>query len=458
MARKKSINSSVVSTDSLQNNINEPIGKLTEEAYLIYGGYINNNRAICNLDGLKVSYRRLIYTSMGFPKGKLNPSLTLISAITQFSPHGVANLNLVNSALVRAGIFKGRGFFGSVSMNMYAPNHSNTVSDPSNERYLSSGLSDAYWELLEDTIKETPMHMSPQDNMEPDFIPLPLPCCMYMKDPIEGLGLAVKSSYPIFDVWSLYDAYINNDPWRLKSRVDLPIDYSNSELDKLWTTGKGRVTYVYKVSRQPSPDGKTEGVLFETKDGTGLFTPNFKEFSKLADEGKVYAEDVSDVTGEKYFIGRIPGARGITIEDIERLACKCNYMSQVYSLMVSDGQSCFRIPLYDWIDFTYKRYLDIVSKVNQKKIIKTEFNIAVLEALPVISDYIINKNSKATDKEVCDVFGFHPDVVKEVMQKPISYLRKNKDNTSRLKNLKDQLKELKKFDPVKYTEEIIKKL
>ena len=48
--------------------------------------------------------------------------------------------------------------------------------------------------------------------------------------------------------------------------------------------------------------------------------------------------------------------------------------------------------------------------------------------------------------------------IKEVMQKPISYLRKNKDTTTRLKNLKAELKELKKFDPVKYTEEIIKKL
>lgn len=438
--------------------LTKPVGQLTEDAYLSYGGYINNNRAICNLDGLKVSYRRLIYTAMGFPKGKLIPSLTLISSITRYHPHGVQSLNLVNSALVRAGIFKGRGFFGSVNMTMYSSNHSSVISEPSNERYLQSGLSDEYWELLEDTIKEVPMHPSPQESLEPDYLPLPLPCCLTMKDPIEGIGLAVKSSYPLFDAKSLYNAYIHNDPMRLKSRVDLPIDYDNSELVKLWTTGKGKITYVYKVSRQLSPDGKTEGVLFETKDGTGLFTPNFKTFAKLADDGKVYGEDVSDITGDKYFIGRVPGARGITIEDIEAIARKCNYMSQEYSLMVSDGQSCFRIPLYDWIDFTYKRYIDLIVKVNQKKIQKTEFNIAVLESLPIISDYIINKNPKATDKEICDVLGIHPDIVKDVMQKPISYIRKNKDTSTRLKNLKEELKELKRFDPIKYTEEIIKKL
>jgi hypothetical protein len=44
------------------------------------------------------------------------------------------------------------------------------------------------------------------------------------------------------------------------------------------------------------------------------------------------------------------------------------------------------------------------------------------------------------------------------MSKPISYLRKNKDTADRIKKLKDELKDLKKFDPVKYTEEIIGKL
>ena len=41
------------------------------------------------------------------------------------------------------------------------------------------------------------------------------------------------------------------------------------------------------------------------------------------------------------------------------------------------------------------------------------------------------------------------------MSKPISYLRKNKDTAERVKELKDKLKELKKFNPVTYTEQII---
>ena len=44
------------------------------------------------------------------------------------------------------------------------------------------------------------------------------------------------------------------------------------------------------------------------------------------------------------------------------------------------------------------------------------------------------------------------------MNKPISNLRKNKDNDSKIKSLQNKLKELKKFDPVKFTEGIINEL
>lgn len=98
-----------------------------------------------------------------------------------------------------------------------------------------------------------------------------------------------------------------------------------------------------------------------------MFTPNLKKFKKLVDEGKVYGEDLSDADGEKYFIGRVPGARGITIDDIENIARKCCYDDTTYSLMVTDGKSCFRIPLRDWIKFTYERYIGLVTKVNQKR-------------------------------------------------------------------------------------------
>lgn len=202
-----------------------------------------------------------------------------------------------------------------------------------------------------------------------------------------------------------------------------------------------------------SPDGKAEGILFEGD--TGIFTPNLKKLRVLEEAGKVFIDDMTDLNGPKLFVGRIPGARGITIEEIETLCRKACYDNTTYQLNVTDGTTAFRIPLYDWIDYTYKNYLKLVSDINIKRIEKVNFDIAVQEALPLVSNYIINVNPKAEDKDIVSALGIPAEVVSSVMSKPISYLRKNKDTAERVKELKNKLKELKKFNPVTYTEQII---
>ena len=264
--------------------------------------------------------------------------------------------------------------------------------------------------------------------------------------------------YPNFSPKSLYQAYINNDPNLLEPNVDLMLDKTKSDLQGLWKNGKGRLIYVYKVSRAKSPDGLTEGVLFETKDGTEIFTPKLSAFDKLVQDGKVFIENLTDTEGNKLFVGRIPGAKGITVEDIETIAKKCCYDSTTYLLNVTNGISVFRIPLYDWLDYTYKNYINLITHVNEKKIERCKFDIKVQESIPVIGNYILNVNPKATDEEISEKLKLTMDVVSQVMSKPISYLRTNKDTSSRVKALKDKLKELQNFNPVEYTENIINKL
>ena len=202
-----------------------------------------------------------------------------------------------------------------------------------------------------------------------------------------------------------------------------------------------------------SPDGKAEGILFEGD--TGIFTPNLKKLRALEDLGKIFIDDMTDLSGPQLFVGRIPGARGITIDEIETLCRKACYDSTVYQLNETDGTTAFRIPLYDWIDYTYKNYISLVTEINQKRIDKVKFDIAVQEALPLVSNYIININPKASDQDIVSALSIPAEIVSSVMSKPISYLRKNKDTTERVKELKNRLKELKKFDPIVYTEQII---
>lgn len=445
MAKKKKVEEYPIITS--QELLQKPIGQISEEAYTYYGSYVNNFRAIANVaDGCKVSYKRLIYAATQYPKGKDIPTMDLIASLSKWHPHGVTGCEGLNAHLVKSGIFSGHGFFGSTQIDGVVNDHAAT-------RYTKNRLSDLYWDVIGDVIKEVPYIESPQGAMEPTYIPLVLPLCLYLSNLVEGLGVGIRTKYPNFSPKSLYQAYINNNPYLLEPNVNLILDKEHSELERLWKTGKGSVVYSYKISRQMSPDGKAEGILFEGD--TGIFTPNLKKLRALEDAGKIFIDDMTDLNGPKLFVGRIPGARGITIEEIETLCRKACYDNTTYQLNVTDGTTAFRIPLYDWLDYTYKNYIKLVSDINIKRIEKVKFDIAVQEALPLVSNYIINVNPKADDNEIVSSLGIPAEIVSSVMSKPISYLRKNKDTAERVKELKEKLRELKKFDPVLYTENVI---
>lgn len=427
-----------------------PMGQAMQDNYLDISSYVANHRALPSLyDGCKDSYRRLIYAAMNFSKGKLHPGPEVVNKTAAYHPHSIDSLKGTAAMFVNSGVFDGEGAFGFTSMD-------GTELEPAALRYVKMGLSDKYWSLIGDLIKEVPFVESPVGAMEPTYIPLPLPLCTYLRTSVTGMAVSIKTNIPNFKPASMLAAYKADNPNLLEPNIDIIMDKSQSELKKLWETGKGKVVYSYKISRSNGSDGKTEGILFEGD--TWLFTPKWSKFSKLLDEGKVFYEDLTDANGTKAFIGRVPGARNITIEDIEDISRKICYSSQEYNLNITDGTTAYRIPLRSWIDYTYKNYVGLVTEVNKKRIEKCLFDIKVQEALPLVADYILNKNPKASDSELQRALGIPAEIIDVVMGKPISYLRNNKDTADRIKALKTRLKELKAFDPIKYTEEIINQL
>lgn len=447
MAKKKNNNSQSLGGECIKPL---PVGQLAEECYTLYGSYVNTHRAIANVaDGCKVSYKRIIYMMTKHPRGKDVPTHEFVPSLSEVHPHSTDGCEGLNAMLVRSGVFSGHGFFGNTDIDGTQNPHAAT-------RYTKNRLSDLYWDIIGDLIKEVPYEESPQGPLEPTYIPLPLPLCLYMKGGlVEGLGVGVKTLYPNFSPTSLYRAWKENNPALLEPNVDLILDKENSELEKLWYTGTGKVIYAYKVSKAMSPDGKSEGVLFETTNGTEIFTPSLKKFDKLVEDGKVYIENLTDKTSSKLFIGRVPGARGISYADIEKIARQICFNLKTYQLNVTDGNSAFRIPLKDWIGYTYNNYINLVTEVNNKRIEKCKFDILVQESIPIIGELLL-KNPAITDKDIQKLTGISEDVIKVVCEKPISYLRKNKDTADRVKALKNRLKDLKNFDPVKFTESIIK--
>ena len=446
MAKK----SKVVSPAPQETFIPKPIGEVTTANYLDIANYVNSSRHMCDvLDGCKPSYRRLIWAGFQFPKGKLIPTTKLIAEVSNYHPHSTTGIEGTNAVFVNSGIFSGEGSFGFTSITgEYNP--------PAATRYTKNRVSDLYHDIMGDALKYVEMVESPVEALEPKYLPSPLPICLFLSTATSGLGFSVSTLYPNFSPISLYQAYLANDPTLLEPRVDLELDKKKSELAGLWRYGKGKVVYSYHTQKISDPASKREGVLIYGD--TSIFTPKLTKIRKLMEDGKAYMEDMTDETGPKLFIGRVPGARGITLDDIWKITESIKSGTLACVLNVTDGRMTYRIPLYDWLDYTIKNYQQLMSFANQDKIRKTEFEIKVQEATPIVADYILNQNPKATDKELITALELPAEVVSEVLRKPISVLRKNKDNGDKVKALKAKLKTLKAFDPVVFTSEIIQKL
>lgn len=425
-----------------------PIGQATEEAILDAAGYIDNHRVLASVyDGCKPSYRRLIWAALQFSKGQLQPSVQLVNSVASYHPHSIDSMRYLLGSMVRTGIFTGSGSFGMTSVL-------GDVKEPAALRYTKSRLSDLYYEMITPLLQCIPRVESPVGPEEIPYVPLVFPLCLSFRSLVSGIGFGISTVYPNFSPKSLYEAYINNNPELLEPNINLILDKKNSELRRLWETGKGRVIYSYKLTKHTTEDGK-QGYLFEGD--TGIFTPSLRKINKYVESGHVFIDDLTDVHGPKMFVGLV-NSRGISIQDLEKLCRQCCYDATVYNLNVTDGKTAFRIPLRDWLDYTYKNYIELLRQVNLKRIEKVKFDIMVQEAMPIVADYVLNKNPKATDKEICKTLGMPEELVKSVLDKPISQLRKNKDNTARIKSLKDKLKELKKFSPTDYVKELVNKL
>lgn len=406
----------------------------------------------------------MIQAALTFPSGQAIHTNELVGKMSQWHPHGLTGVDDVVRCYTKKGIridqsgkkfrgpsvFWGKGNFGQVFV-------SGEVSPAAANRYTLTRLSDEFSRIIGNLWKEVPQVESPGGASEPHHIPLPIPLCLMLSESIMGLGVGMRTNIPSFNPLSMYNAYINNNPNLLESNIDLILDKKKSELNKLWTTGKGNVVYSYYLTRVKSDDGKSEGILFSGD--TGMGTVNFNsKIKKWIEEGKVVSDNVSDQDGPKMLLTRVPNSRGITIDE---LAVECEKVCRVTvraELNVTDGNSGFTIPLFNWLDYVYKDYINLLNQVNKKKIAQVQFDINVQNAIPDVVNYIMKVNPSAENSEIEKALNLNSEIVSTVMSKPISYLRKNKDTSSRIKELKSRLAELKKFDPAKFTYEVIRLL
>lgn len=449
MARSKKADAIQVINNETEEIREVNIYDLTKNAYLEFGNYINNWRQLPQIiDGLKISYRRLLYSALQYPQGKMVKSVMLLGKLSEIHPHSTEGSYGVICNYVKSGIFKGQGSFGVRSINA-------DDSPAAAPRYTEVCVSDNYRAILGNLIKKVPYVESPVGPLEPTFIPSVTPISLSLDSLVSGMGLAVSTDLPNFSAKSMYQAFVNDDPSLLEPNINIGMDKSKSELHKLWTEGKGRVCYYYHVNPIKGPDGNP-GFLIEGD--AGIFTPKLKRIKDWQAEGKVYIEDMITQDGAKLAIFKVPNIKSLSIDDLETEVRKICINNNTYNLNVSDGGSAFRIPLREWIKATYTNYINLVNQDNQDNIEQTKFDIKVYSNIEQVANYIINENPKAENDEIAQACGIEMEVVNAIMSRTISNLRKTKDQTEKVKALKAKLKELKEFDAVKFTEEIVNRL
>lgn len=412
-----------------------------------YGRGVNSERQLASLyDGLKVVYRRVVYTAMQIASNKLMKTAAIAgNVIATVHPHSSDSVADVIAQLVRWGILEGQGNFGikliyGANIRASAPRYT--------EAKVDSKWTKIFGELLPYVpYKEAEM----EGNMEPEYLPTPLPMILLFSG--QGIGYGVNARYPMFTAKSLYKAYMKNNPNLLESPNDLTIINSESDLKDLWEKGIGKITYSYKVEKQFLDSG--DGVM--VSGSAELFKPDFEiEFNEELNKGQIYILDQTSSDIPKVFIGRSPYVRAITQDDIfDRCKKICKY-TRFFRLTVTSNNTAYVIPLKDWIDETYCNYHNLIEEYQSDKIKKLTHEKLIYNFLPLVTSILLDHRDwnddqiikKISDKD-CD-----SDIVKAILRKSINTLR-NTDSEAKIKEIDNSINEFNNLNPDKYIENII---
>lgn len=443
MARKKDIDfieklkqAPVLNSIGLQDFV--------EDVITVFGKDVNSNRSLLALrDGLKPSYRRTIVTAMKNGSKLMKTASISGTCIASLHPHGDGSINSVVSALCRYGIFDGVGNHGAKFIR------TTQGVDPAAPRYTEARVSEKWRDLISPLLKYVPQIEAEMEGFtEPLYLPTPIPLGLTFG--AKGIGIGANCLIPAFTAKSMYNALMNDDPSLLESPFGLKLNPNQDGLVDLWESGIGRITYAFRATKE---DGG-----FFLKGNAELFSANpqgMKHLEQWCEEGLIRIIDETDEEGPRLFFERTPGIKKIDDEDIKREVLKAAVNTRVYRLTVyRDGQA-FVIPLKVWLKECYENYLKLVNVYKQDHIDKIKFDIDVYTWIPEVVK-ILMKKPDSDDQEIANKLKISLDIVKAIMQKPISTLKRI-NTQAKIDSLKDDLKEFQSLNPVKYTESIIQK-
>ncbi len=268
MARKKKTVQENV--NPLADNVHiQGAGTIKDEAivdtltsnYMPYAMSVILSRAIPEIDGLKPSHRKLLYTmyNMGLLQGGTIKSANIVGRTMQLNPHGDASIYETMIRLSRGNesllypYVESKGNFGKA----YSKNMMYAAS-----RYTEAKLAPISKELFEDINKDTVDFVDNYDNTmkEPTLLPVTFPSILC--NVTTGIAVGMASSIASFNLKEICDttiALIKNPDHEISDTLPAPdfvgggyIVYDKNELEKIYSTGRGSIKIRAKYSYDKS--------------------------------------------------------------------------------------------------------------------------------------------------------------------------------------------------------------
>ena len=258
MAKKKRIKDTLNANPLAENVHIEGAGNIKDEKivdtlvtnYMPYAMSVILSRAIPEIDGFKPSHRKLLYTmyNMGLLQSGTIKSANIVGRTMQLNPHGDASIYETMIRLSRGNesllypYVESKGNFGKA----YSKNMMYAAS-----RYTEAKLAPISKELFEDINKNTVDFVDNYDNTmkEPTLLPVTFPSVLC--NVTTGIAVGMASSIASFNLKEVCDttiALIKNPDHEISDTLLAPdfvgggyIIYDKSELEKIYSTGRGSV-------------------------------------------------------------------------------------------------------------------------------------------------------------------------------------------------------------------------
>ncbi|NLK67998.1 MAG: topoisomerase IV [Clostridiaceae bacterium] len=231
--------------------------------YMPYAMSVIVSRAIPEIDGLKPSHRKLLYTmyKMGLLNGPKTKSANVVGQTMKLNPHGdmaiyetMVRLTTGNGSLLHP-LVESKGNLGRVysrDMKFAAP------------RYTEVKLAEISSELFKDIDKDTVDFIDNYDGTMKEPVLLPSVFPNILVNPNQGIAVGMASNICSFNLKEVCDAtiaYIKNDNINLLDYLKAPdfstggeLIFNENDLKKIYETGRGsfklRARYRYDESNQ----------------------------------------------------------------------------------------------------------------------------------------------------------------------------------------------------------------